>query len=94
MMRTATATNVVTNSAKVASFAARRRRESRREEYIEQTKLAELLAKHLDPRTTLWSGAGEQTAFRHKRHVTEETGRPKGLRIFSLYFVRNQFSSS
>lgn len=32
-----------------------RRRESRREEWSEQTKLAELLARHLDPSSTFWT---------------------------------------
>jgi hypothetical protein len=39
----------------VASFAVRRRRESRRQEWTEQTKLAEMLAKYLDPTDTFWT---------------------------------------
>src|SRR5215472_9784087 len=42
-------------SAAAESFAAQRRRESRREEWREQTKLAGMLAKYLDPATTFWT---------------------------------------
>jgi hypothetical protein len=37
------------------SFAVQRRRESRREEWTEQTKLAGMLAKYLDPACTFWT---------------------------------------
>jgi len=42
----------MTESAAVESFAVQRRRESRREEWTEQTKLAGMLAKYLDPAFT------------------------------------------
>jgi hypothetical protein len=38
--------------AAAGSFAAQRRRESRRQEWTEQTKLAEMLDKYLDPADT------------------------------------------
>jgi hypothetical protein len=42
-------------SAAVESLAVRRRRESRREEWNEHTKLAWLLEKYLDPSCTFWT---------------------------------------
>src|SRR4029077_7921222 len=42
-------------SAAAESFAAQRRRESRREEWSEQTKLAGMLTKYLDPACTFWT---------------------------------------
>jgi hypothetical protein len=45
----------MTAGAKVESFAVRQRRASRREEWTEQTKLAQLLPKYLNPKCTFWS---------------------------------------
>jgi hypothetical protein len=42
-------------SSAAESFAVQRRRESRREEWAEQTKLAGMLAKYLDPACTFWT---------------------------------------
>jgi hypothetical protein len=42
-------------SAPADSFAAQRRRESRREEWTAQMKLAGMLAKYLDPACTFWT---------------------------------------
>jgi hypothetical protein len=47
-------------SAEAASFAVQRRRESRRQEWSERTKLARLLTIYLDPETTFW------TSLKHK----------------------------
>ena len=47
--------NVVIDNGAVGSFAVQRRRESRREEWTEQTKLAAMLAKYLDPACTFWT---------------------------------------
>jgi hypothetical protein len=44
-----------TDGVPAASLAVRRRRESRRQEWEEQTLLAELLLRYLDPKTTFWS---------------------------------------
>ena len=43
------------DSAAVAAFAVQRRRECRREEWTEQTKLAGLLEEYLDPACTFWT---------------------------------------
>jgi hypothetical protein len=45
----------MTDNKAAESFAAQRRRESRREEWNEQTKLAALLAEYLDPTCTFWT---------------------------------------
>ena len=45
----------MTEVAKVESLAVQRRRESCREEWNEQTKLAALLREHLDPARTYWT---------------------------------------
>jgi hypothetical protein len=45
----------VTDSDKVESIAVQRRRESRREEWNEHVKLAELLTRYLDPSCTFWT---------------------------------------
>ena len=42
-------------TAAAGSFAAQRRRESRRQEWTEQTKLAGMLDKYLDPADTFWT---------------------------------------
>ena len=47
--------NVMTDNEEAGSFAAQRRRESRRQEWTEQTKLAEMLEKYLDPANTFWT---------------------------------------
>jgi hypothetical protein len=49
----------MTAGAKVESFAVRQRRASRREEWTEQTKLAQLLPKYLNPKCTFWSHSPE-----------------------------------
>jgi hypothetical protein len=45
----------MTDSGAAASLAVQRRRESRREEFAEQARLAEMLAEYLDPKTVFWS---------------------------------------
>jgi hypothetical protein len=47
--------NVITDNEAAGSFAAQRRRESRRQEWIEQTKLAKILDEYLDPADTFWT---------------------------------------
>jgi hypothetical protein len=57
-MRTVTAVTThddVTDNAAAGSFAARQRRESRREEWNEHVRLAELLEQYLDPSCTFWT---------------------------------------
>jgi hypothetical protein len=48
-------TDGMPESATSESFAVQRRRASRREEWTEQTKLAGMLAKYLDPACTFWT---------------------------------------
>jgi hypothetical protein len=68
------------------SFAVQRRRESRREEWSEQTKLTALLAKYLDPTCTFWTSLenkplSQLTAiFQNRRGV--KSGLPDVLVIF------------
>ena len=45
----------MTDSGAATSLAVQRRRESRREEFAEQARLAEMLAEYLDPKTVFWS---------------------------------------
>jgi hypothetical protein len=55
MVAAANIHNVMTENEAAGSFAVQRRRESRREEWSEQTKLAGLMAKYLDPACTFWT---------------------------------------
>ena len=45
----------MTDNKMAGSFAAQRRRESRRHEWREQERLAEMMARHIDPKATFWS---------------------------------------
>ena len=55
MVAAANTHNVMTDSEPAGSCAVQRRRESRFEEFTEQTKLAAMLAKYLDPACTFWT---------------------------------------
>jgi hypothetical protein len=55
MPTAATSDTVMTDNEAAGSFAAQRRRESRRQEYRQQERLAEMMARHIDPKTTFWS---------------------------------------
>ena len=55
MVAAANTHNIMTENEAAGSFAVERRRESRREEWTEQTKLAAMLAKYLDPTCTFWT---------------------------------------
>jgi hypothetical protein len=45
----------MTDNEAAGSFAAQRRRESRRHEWRQHELLAEMMARHIDPKTTFWS---------------------------------------
>ena len=74
------------SSVAAGSFAAQRRRESRREEWTEQTKLAGMLAKYLDPTCTFWTSLENKPLsrlgglFQKRRGV--RSGLPDVLVIF------------
>jgi hypothetical protein len=67
-------------------LAVQRRRESRRQEWTEQTKLAGLLAKYLDPKSTFWTSLENKPisrlsgVFQKRRGV--KSGLPDVLVIF------------
>ena len=76
----------VSPSAAAESFAVQRRRESRREEWTEQTKLAGMLSKYLDPACTFWTSLENKPLsrlgglFQKRRGV--RSGLPDVLVIF------------
>ena len=76
----------MTDNGAAGSFAAQRRRESRREEWNEQTKLAALLTKYLDPTCTFWTSLENKPlsqlsgTFQKRRGV--RSGLPDVLVIF------------
>lgn len=61
------------------SLAVQRRRQSRREEWVLQTKLAERLARYLDPRTTFWSGVENAPRGAKAGHFQRLRGVRSGL---------------
>jgi hypothetical protein len=61
------------------SPAVRRRRENRREEWIEQAKLAELLTEHLDPETTFWTSLENKPLSRISGMLQKKRGVRSGL---------------
>ena len=76
----------MTDNEAAGSFAAQRRRECRREEWNEQTKLAALLTKYLDPTCTFWTSLENKplsqlsSTFQKRRGV--RSGLPDVLVIF------------
>jgi len=76
----------MTDNEAAGSLAVQRRRESRREEWNEQTKLAELLAEYLDPALTFWTSlenkplSQQSGVFQKRRGV--RSGLPDVLVIF------------
>jgi hypothetical protein len=78
--------NVMTENEAAGSFAVQRRRESRREEWSEQTKLTTMLVKDLDPTCTFWTSLenkplSQLTAIFQKRRGVR-SGMPEILVIF------------
>jgi hypothetical protein len=77
----------MSESAAIESLAVRRRRESRREEWTEHIKLAELLDKYLDPSCTFWTSLENKPLsvisgiFQKRRRV--RSGLPDVLAIFN-----------
>jgi hypothetical protein len=66
-------------SAAAGSFAAQRRRESRRQEWTEQTKLAEMLDKYLDPADTFWTSLENKPISRLSGIFQKKRGVRSGL---------------
>lgn len=69
----------MTESAATASLAVQRRRESRRAEWSEHIKLAALLTRYLDPKTTFWTLLESKPTSRQRR---VRSGLPDVLVIF------------
>lgn len=61
------------------SLAVLRRRQGRREEWVLQTKLAELLTQYLDPRSTFWSGVENAPRGAKAGHFQRRRGVRPGL---------------
>ena len=61
------------------SFAVQRRRESRRQEWTEQTKLAEMLDKYLDPADTFWTSLENKPISRLSGIFQKRRGVRSGL---------------
>jgi hypothetical protein len=66
-------------TAALESFAAQRRRESRRQEWIEQTKLAEMLEKYLDPADAFWTSLENKPISRLSGIFQKKRGVRSGL---------------
>lgn len=66
-------------SVAAGSFAAQRRRESRREEWTEQTKLAGMLNKYLDPTDTFWTSLENKPISRLSGIFQKKRGVRSGL---------------
>ena len=66
-------------SAAAESFAAQRRREGRREEWSQQTKLAEMLDKYLDPADTFWTSLENKPISRLSGIFQKKRGVRSGL---------------
>jgi hypothetical protein len=61
------------------SFAARRRRESQRQEWTEQTRLAEMLGEYLDPADTFWTSLENKPLSRLSGIFQKKRGVRSGL---------------
>ena len=66
-------------SVAAGSFAAQRRRESRRQEWTEQTKLAGMLDKYLDPTDTFWTSLENKPISRLSGIFQKKRGVRSGL---------------
>ena len=69
----------MTDNDATGSFAVQRRRESRREEWSEQTRLAEMLAKYLDPASTFWTSLENKPLSRLSGLFQKRRGVRSGL---------------
>ena len=69
----------MTDNDATASLAVQRRRESRREEWTEQTKLAGMLAKYLDPACTFWTSLENKPLSRLSGLFQKRRGVRSGL---------------
>jgi len=71
-----------------ADAAQRRRRKYRRQEWIEQMKLAQLLAKYLDPATTFWTSLENKPSSRLNGVLQKKRGVRSGLPDVMVVFSR------
>jgi len=71
-----------------------RRRKYRRQEWIEQVKLARLLAKYLDPATTFWTSLENKPSSRLNGVLQKKRGVRSGLPDVMVVFRQRRFSSS
>jgi hypothetical protein len=69
----------MTDNDATESLAVQRRRESRREEWAEQTKLAEMLEKYLDPADTFWTSLENKPLSRLSGLFQKRRGVRSGL---------------
>ena len=69
----------MTDNEAAGSFVAQRRRESRRQEWTEQTKLAEMLDKYLDPADTFWTSLENKPISRLSGIFQKRRGVRSGL---------------
>jgi len=79
MMAVANTDNVMADDEAAGSFAAQRRRESRRQEWTEQTKLAEMLGEYLDPADTFWTSLENKPISRISGIFQKRRGVRSGL---------------
>jgi hypothetical protein len=79
MVAVANTHNVMTDTAATRSFAARRRRESQRAEFLEQTRLAEMLDELLDPADTFWTSLENKPLSRLSGIFQKRRGVRSGL---------------
>ena len=82
-------------SAAAGSLAVQRRRESRREEWREQTKLSEMLDKYLDPAGTFWTSLENKPISRISGIFQKRRGVRSGIPdIFVICIAVDRFSWS
>jgi hypothetical protein len=79
MVAVANTYNVITDNEAAGSFAAQRRRESQRQEWTEQTRLAEMLDEYLDPADTFWTSLENKPLSRLSGIFQKRRGVRSGL---------------
>jgi hypothetical protein len=79
MVAVANTHDVMTDNAAAGSLAAQRRRESRRQEWTEQTRLAEMLDEYLDPADTFWTSLENKPLSRLSGIFQKRRGVRSGL---------------
>jgi hypothetical protein len=79
MVAVANTHDVMTDNAAAGSLAAQRRRESQRQEWTEQTRLAEMLDEYLDPADTFWTSLENKPLSRLSGIFQKRRGVRSGL---------------